>query len=373
MWSWDSIRSEFYGVKELTYLNTASTGLMPERSIKEWKDHIETRRLGGINWPDWEKKLIEYKEKIGKLINAEPAEIAFCHNTSYGINIIAHGIKWRPGDEILLNDLEFPANYFPWIHIAHKYGLKIIMVKNKDGIIDADEYAKKITNKTRIIAVSWVEFSNGFVHDLKRLSEIAHNNGAYLFVDGIQGVGALSIDVKSEDIDFMACGGHKWLISPTGTGFLYVRDNLIEELELSFIGWRGEQNFTDFTQREFKPAREARRFEIGTLNFSGIHASVESINLLLEISINEIEKRNLQLIQYLKSKLENLGVNISTPETLKSPILSFKVHNGEKIYKELRKRKIIIAFRLGNIRVSPHFYNNEEDIDTLIKTLKELI
>jgi len=374
--SWDRVREDFEILTEITYLNTASVGLLPKKSRERVLEWLNERGYGNLYWMRWYEESKRVKELFAKLINASPEEISLVENTSMGLNLVANSIKWERGDNIVINDMEFPANVFPWQVQARKHGLEIRVVRSKNGVLDINDYQRLTDEHTKVIAVSWVEFSNGFVHDLKALSEIAHDVGAFLVVDGIQGVGALKLDVKKSGVDFLVCGGHKWLLGLSGAGLMYIKKEVLDELDISFGGWLADKNPSDFTYREYKPAEDARRFELGSPSFIGYYALSASLEYILSLGIDAIEKRDLELASYL---IERMGIIAGVASPLKdgeplSPIISLEIPNANEVAKVLwEKSGIRVSARLGRIRVSPHFYNNEEDIDKLYYELKRIL
>lgn len=373
--NWSDIRREFTILNEITYINAASIGLIPESAIKEAKRGLEERRYGNIYWLNWYKEYEEALKLFAKLINASETEVTGVYNTSEGLNLVANSIKWIKGGNIITNDLEFPTNIFIWQVIARKYNLELKIVKNKNGYIDIRDYEETINDKTIAIAISWVEFSNGYVHDLEKLSKLAHEHEAYIIVDGIQGVGSLPLDVRRTNIDFLSCGGQKWLMGLTGTGFLYIKKEVLDELNPPFAGWLGDAEPFRFDYREYKPHPSARRFDLGTQNFIGYIILKKTLGMINEIGINNIYKRNIELAKILIEYIDDLA-EVASPirdGEIKSPIISLKVKNAEKIHQKLKENKIYVALRAGNLRVSPHLYNNEEDIDRFVDALRKSI
>lgn len=372
-----SFKVDFPQTSFFTYLDTASVGLLPKQSVEDIKRFLELEEIfGSVYWPKWEGKVDELRKLTAKLIDASAEEIALTSNTSYGLNIVANGIDWRRGENIVLNDLEFPANVFPWQNQAKINGLEVKIARNINGEIPVEEYEKLVDDKTRILAVSWVEYSNGFKHDLKTLAEIAHSHGALLVVDGIQGIGSLKLSVSREKIDLLSCGCSKWLISPIGTGFLYVKKQLLGELKTTFIGWRSDVDFLDFTFREFKCHSSARRFEIGSPNFIGLHGMLASVKYILKVGLDRIEEKNLSLAEQLVNYLRELKLKTETPLVNGAPqssIVSFKTSRVKELHEKLTRNRIVTSIRSGAIRVSPHFYNDEEDVEKLITVIKQLI
>ena len=370
---WREIRELFSVLKEITYINAASVGILPDTAVKAAQEWLNERRYGNIYWLSWYEKFSEAKALFAELIKTRADNVCGVYNTTEGLNFVANSIRWKAGENIVINDLEFPTNVFIWQIVARKHGLELRVVKNRNGVLHIEDYERVIDDKTRAIAVSWVEFSNGYVHDLKALAEIAHEHNAYLIVDGIQGVGSLYIDVERWGIDFLACGGHKWLLGFPGSGFLYIRREILDELDIPFAGWLGDKDPYDFSFREFRPADSAKRFELGSPSFIGYVALERSLKLILDIGIERIQKRNLELVRYL---IEELGERYEIESPLNdgypvSPIIRIKVAKSDEIVEKLREHKIFVASRRGGIRVSPHFYNDKSDIDKFVRALKQ--
>ncbi|MCR8433654.1 MAG: aminotransferase class V-fold PLP-dependent enzyme [Candidatus Korarchaeota archaeon] len=371
MVNWPTIRAHFPGISCGTYLNTASIGLIPDVSISALENFIRQRCFGNIFWLEWYSALDDIRTHVSRLINANYEEIAFVQNTSMGLNLIANSINWQSGDNIVINDLEFPTNVFPWQVVAKRYNLELRCVRNVNGMLRKEDFEKVVDERTKTIAVSWVEFGNGFVNDLRFLSKLAHENGALLVVDGIQGVGALKIDVKAMGVDILVCGFQKWLLG-IGSGFLYIDENVLGDLKVPFAGWLSDKDPYAFDFREYEPASGAKRFELGSPSFADALVARESLRFIAGIGIENIEKRDLELISYLRKRLAELDrVIFMTPEGTLSPILTFKLEgiDTKSLLEYLLERNIYVSVRLGALRVSPHFYNNAGDIDRLLNAL----
>ena len=374
MVNWFVVRHHFPGVAYMCYLNAASHGLIPDVALEALDLFKKQRLLGSVFWSEWYSAVDDIRVFVSRLIGSRPEEIAFVQNTSMGINLVMNSIKWKKGCNIVTTDMEFPANLFPWQVAARRYSLEIRYVRNIDGALRREDFERLLDDKTQVIAVSWVEFSNGFVNDLEFLSKLAHEHGALLIVDGIQGVGALCLDVRKTNVDVLVSGFQKWLLG-TGGGFLYIREELMDELDVAFAGWLSDSSPRDFSFREYKPAEGARRFEVGTPSFADVVVARESLRFILSIGIENIELRNLELIDYLRKRLDELDdVVFMTPKNNHSAILTFRFRdrNTEYIFKGLIERNIYVSYRLGGIRVSPHFYNNRADIELFIETLEKL-
>ncbi len=372
--NWNDIRRDFSVLNEVTYINAASVGITPESAIRAAKAWLNERRYGNMHWMDWYERYKSALKLFAKLIGASENEVTGTYNTTEGLNLIANSIDWKKGQNIIINDLEFPSNTFIWQVIAKRYGLELRVVKNKNGYIELKDYENAVDNKTKVIAVSWVEFSNGYVHNLPELAKLAHNHEAYLIVDGIQGVGSLEINVNETKLDFLSCGGHKWLMGLPGAGFMYIRRDFLEEINPPFAGWLGDKEPFRFDYREYQAPKTARRFDLGSPNFVGYVVLEKTLELISKIGIRKIENRNKSLAKLLIESVEGdivVASSLINNEPM-SPIVSLRIDDAENVYKKLREKKIIVALRKGNIRVSPHFYNNEQDIEKLLNELRRI-
>jgi selenocysteine lyase/cysteine desulfurase len=285
------------------------------------------------------------------------------------VNLIVNSIRWRKGDKVIVTDMEFPTNFYPWIRLRKK-GIKVSIIRHKsNGIIDLSDIEKIIDEKTIVLAISHVQYGNGFKIDLKELNRILSGK-CLLFVDAIQSLGAIEVDSKF--VNFLAAGCHKWLLAPFGTGILYISKKL--DLTPAFVGWFSVKSPHSFSLK-LEYASSARKFEYGTHNFSGVFGLKAALELLLKVGISNIEKRILQLSNLIIDEVEKLGLKIQTPKDMKkrAGIVNIKIKNPNEVMKKLLKNKIIVSSRIGGIRVSPHFYNNEEDIYKFIQALKKFV
>ncbi|MEM3755302.1 MAG: aminotransferase class V-fold PLP-dependent enzyme [Candidatus Bathyarchaeia archaeon] len=278
-------------------------------------------------------------------------------------------LNGKKGDRVIITDMEFPTNFYPWIRLRKK-GVKVSIIKHKlNGTIDLADIEKAIDEKTVALAISHVQYGNGFKIDLKELNRIISKN-CLLFVDAIQSLGAIKVD--SRLVSSLAAGSHKWLLAPFGTGILYVSKKL--DLTPAFVGWFSVKNPYLFSLK-LEYASNARKFEYGSHNFSGIFGLKAALELILKVGISNIEKRILQLSNLTIEEVEKLGLKIQTPKDIKkrAGIVNIIVKNPNKVVKKLLKSRIIVSLRAGGIRVSPHFYNNEEDIYKFVQALKKSI
>lgn len=359
---------------ECIYLNHASTGPTPERAraarrefelLRDAPFRLSVERQFGA--------LSRAREVCARLIGAAPAEIALMTNTSYGINLAARALGLRPGDTVLTFDREFPANVFPWMALP---GVEVVRVPCVDDLPDEEALLRAMERpEVRVVTVSWVQFSTGHRVDLRRIGTACRERGIRFVVDAIQGVGVHPLDVHEAHVDLLACGGQKWMLSPWGTGFLYVRDALVRQLEPHDVGWlsmRNAEDFTTLTSYDFTLRDDARRFEGGTLpahDFATLGASVE---LLLELGIERIASHVGTLIDEIvdwAAARPEVQV-ITRPESEhRAGIVCLAMPDAERVADRLRRADVAFSIREGAIRLAPHCYNTREEIRRVIEEL----
>ncbi len=372
MESMEKVRELFPIVQNKVFLNHAAQSPLPRPVADAVHKYAEdSANFGFSSFDD------DYgKALFARLIGAKKEEIALVENTGVGLNIAANVLRYPPGSKVVTTDLEYPSVVYPWLRKS--LDVKVHYVKNVDGKILPEDVEKAVDDKTVAVVVSHVEYVNGFRNDLRVLSEIAHKHGAYLIVDAIQSAGAIKIDVKKDGVDFLATACYKWLLSPPGAGYLYVREELIENFEPPFVGWASVKQEV-FETLDFwdiwslKLAETASRFEVGspsTISFVGAAAAMK---MLLAFGIEKIEERILKLTDYLIGAVKNLGLRLQTPEERqhRSGIINFQIANPEEVVKHLRSHGIVVSARAHGIRVSPHFYNTEKEIDALVEALRK--
>jgi len=315
------------------------------------------------------------QELFAELIGADKDEIALVQNTSTGLNIVANMLEYPRGSNIVTSDLEYPSVVYPWL--KKKLGVEVRYVKNVGGKILADDVERAVDDHTVAVAVSHVEYVNGFTNDLKALADIAHKHGAYLVVDAIQSLGVVPVDVKRDTVDFLTASCYKWLVGPAGAGYLYVRKELIDKFDPPFIGW-ASVNPQVFETVEFwdiwrlQLSTTASRFEVGSPSFVSYIGAAVAIQLLLDVGIENIRRRVFDLTDLLIVSVKELGFHLTTPEDneCRSGIVHFHVSEALKREETLRQKGIIISARSNGLRVGPHFYNTEEEIERLVHELR---
>ncbi len=361
-------RNQFPFTSNKIYLNHA--GVSPLSSdVREKMDwFINNRSFGEIEFFEEMGELRDQtRSLIAQIINAQQDYIAFTANTSSGFNWLTQGLKWKKGDQIILTDLEFPSNVYPFMNLEKK-GVEIVFVKNKKGCIKVEDIEKAISPKTRMISISSVEFSTGFRNDLLAIGALCKHHNLIFSVDGIQGLGAIPLDVKTTHIDFLSCGGHKWLMGPMGIGFMYISPRIFDKVAPVFVGWDSVKNPLDFLDYNFELLPDARRFEYATQNNLGICGLSASLDLLHRIGIAAIEQHLLILGKQLVNSLPDYGMKFLGHEDpfYRSGIYSFSSPDAEELFMFLKKHSVICSIRDGALRFSPHFYNNRDDINEVI-------
>ncbi len=372
----DEIRAFFPITKNYNFQNHAAVAPISGPAAEALRGYADELARSAYLENTYYRTPDRVRQLAARLINADSSEITFLKNTCEGVNFVANGIQWVTGDNVVSTSMEFPANVYPWMALQTR-GVNLKRVPEEDGRIPFDRVAAAIDQRTRVLAISSVQWSNGFRMDLTRLGELCKEKGVLLFVDAIQSLGAHPIDVRAMNIDFLAAGGHKWLVAPEGTGIFFCRRELIGHLKPSEIGYMSmnrdyEAEVTDY-RTDYLHA-DARRFDCGVHNMAGICALGASIELLLEVGIDEIQVRLRTLTDILVDGLRNKRWRIHSPRTATewSGIVTFSSdkHEVDAIRRHLRSEfKIVIANRLGRLRASPHFYNSPDEMRQLVEAL----
>jgi selenocysteine lyase/cysteine desulfurase len=313
------------------------------------------------------------RKRAAEFINANPDEICFIKNTTEGLNFVANGLNWQSGDNIVTTNVEFGANVYPWLALRAR-GVEIQMVLEEDGRIPLEKLLEAINSRTRLVAISSVQYASGFRSDLSALGEYCQSKGVLLCVDAIQSLGAFPIDVKSMKVDFVAADGHKWLCGPEGLGIFFVRKEIQGFLKPSCVGWLSMKYAFDFDRTQYEFQDTAKRYDSGSYNLAGIHALGGALDLLWEIGIEAISARLLHLTNMLVEGVRAKGYHVisSRERGEASGIVAFgsDLHDHKKIEHHLKaEHRLVISVRSNRLRASPHFYNTEKEIAQLVELL----
>ncbi|MGE3818880.1 MAG: aminotransferase class V-fold PLP-dependent enzyme [Isosphaeraceae bacterium] len=367
---WEALRrAEFPVARRWAYLDHAAVSPLPRRSadtLRTWVDDQE--RNGVVNWPSWERKLQAARADVARLIHAHADEIAFVGSTTQGIGLVAEGFPWRPGDSVVTAAEEYPSNIYPWMNLADR-GVTLRMVPTVQGRIRIDDLIGACDGTTRVLTISHVEFASGFRNDLDALGEFCRSRGIAFFVDAIQGLGPHLVDVSRTPIDFLAADGHKWLLGPEGAGFLYVRRDWIERLRVLGVGWHSVTRSYNDPEPDLTLKPNAERWEGGSFNMPGLQAFGASVGLLLEIGPERVSRRILDNAEAVREIARSTGWTLQgsdRPEE-RSGIVALERLGTDpnEVVSALRAAGVAVACRRGRLRISPHIYNNDDDLGRL--------
>jgi cysteine desulfurase / selenocysteine lyase len=361
--------------RKRAYLNNASIAPMSLPVIEAVDAFMaDVRDNGRNNYPQWCRRADnEMKQRIAELIGADKTEIAYVKNTTEGLGIVANGLDWREGDNVIVADIEYPSNVYCWMNLKER-GVELRWLKNRSGRVGVTDLAAAIDRRTRLVSLSAVQFSNGFRQDLASTGELCRSKGVLLNLDAIQWIGALHMDLSRYHIDFLSAGGHKWMLAPIGTGLFYCRHESLNSLRPPTVGYHSVDKHEDHMDYDLTFRPNAGRFEEALINFPGICGLDAAVKLMLAIDTRLIERHVRALTDYAREECERRGFEILSPggEDERSGILSFRSPNvsAELLVQRLFDAKVDVAVRAGAIRISPTIYNDEEDIRALLEALR---
>jgi selenocysteine lyase/cysteine desulfurase len=370
------IHSEFLINPDIQYLNHAAVSPWPVRTtnaVKRFAD--ENVHTGALRYLDW---LEVERTQIKELLNAPSVDdIALLKNTSEALSVVACGIDWCDGDNVVSTDQEFPSNRIVWEAQA-RHGVVLQQI----DVLATDDPELALTSAcndhTRVMAISSVQYGTGLKLDLTKLGQYCRDNGIYFCVDAIQSIGAHQFDIQAIRADFVMADAHKWMCGPEGIALFYCRSEIRDQLRLNQFGWHMVDDYSDYTRKDWTPAKNARRFECGSPNMLGIHALSASLSLFDEIGMDQVEQLLLKNTSYLIDKFSDLdGFTLLSPtvDNRRAGIVTFKIEakDNTDIYTNLMKNKVICANRMGGIRFSPHFYTDFKTIDKSLEILNVFI
>ena len=371
----EQIRSQFAALERYTYLNSAAVSPMPKIAVEAVISQLnDVANHGSEHYLEWLAAKNRSRALLAKMLGVRPEQIAFMRNTSDGLASIANGVDWSKGDNIVSFEGEFPANFYPWRMVRDRYGVELRLCPERDGRIDLDEFIGLIDSDTKLVSISSVQFASGFRADLERIGRAARAVDALFGTDIIQGFGATGYDLPAQFVDFASGASHKWLCAPEGGGILYVSDRARERLEPSFVGWISVEEPWDFVDREqpFRP--NALAWESGTGASSLFYGLEQSLSLLNETGLDKIESYLDDLTNYLCELLGGKDYRILSSRSPgeRSAIVCVQHINGlscSEIAERLQRQNVIVSPRADRLRIAPHFYNNEADIERFVEAL----
>ncbi len=370
----EEVRDQFPYLKlGKIYLNHASLSPVPQPVID--KANLFLKRRSETHIDDMSQYISdteEAKQKLALLLNGDADRFAFFDNTSTGLNILAQGIDWKPGDRVLLNDVEFPSNVYPFLNLKH-LGVEIDFVHSKKGAVNSNDIIAAVRPETRLISLSAVQFLSGYRANLKRIGVFCRERGIIFSVDAIQALGALPVDVNECKIDFLSSGTQKWLLGLMGLSFIYITEELQHEITPRFVGWASMENQTSLLDYNFTFKKSADALQNGTINMIGVNALIGALDLLHAVGSSRIESRILEHTLYMNERLQETGIKpLSAKYKMKnlSGIVSFSSPRAKLIHQKLTEAKISSSLREGFIRLSHHFYNTTDELDAAVEVIR---
>jgi selenocysteine lyase/cysteine desulfurase len=368
------IRSLFPVTENFVYFNHAAVSPLSTRvrDAMNWLIEDVTRN-GSYHYFDWCDMYEKVRQSAARLVNAKAHEIAFMRNTSDALSAVANGYNWQRGENVIVSNVEFPTNIYPWMRLCEERNIEVIIVPERDGRIDADEVISRIDERTRMVSLSWVQFSSGFRADLTKIGKACRERDIIFLIDAIQGLGGMHLDVERDYVDAFAADAHKYLLGPEGVALLYVSDRILERIRPTVVGWMSVKNWDNHLNYDLTYQEGALRYECGTLNTAGVYGLGAAIDLFLEVGAEMIQEYLLDLSDYLAESLKAKGYSVfgsrRREETSAIVTCTHPRHTPKELYHLLKEQNIITAPRVGRLRISPHFYNTREEVDRLIAAL----
>ena len=365
-------------VKRWAYFDHAAVSPLPTPTVEalsSWCD--EATHQGDTVWPSWNRAVEATRKRAAAIVGAHNDEIALVPSTTSGLSLVAEGFPWQSGDNVVTLMNEFPSNLYPWMNLAAR-GVETRRVPVHDGRVSIQNILDACDQRTRLVSVSWVGYASGYRLDLAAVVEAVHHRGAYVMLDAIQGLGVFPLDVKEIPVDFLAADGHKWMLGPEGAGILFLRKAHLDLIRATGVGWNSVAHNFDFARIELVLKESAARFEGGTLNTAGFLALGASLKLLMDQGLSStstsIADQIHRLTDYACERLQSVGAGIVSDRAHDcwSGIVSFRLpqQDHDAVRAKCLQAGVVLSRRGGCLRMSPHAYNNEQDIDRMIDVLK---
>lgn len=368
---WHEWRAGFPILQRKTYLNSCSLGALSQRAVSRVDQfHEDWHNYGASAWYEtWMGRLAELRTRVAAMFNVGDHTIALSHSTSVALSSIASSIDYTKRNKVVVADLDFPTLAYQWLN---RRGVEVVYVPSDDGAtVDPQRFADVVDERTAFLATSHVFFATGAIQDLPALSQIARSKGALFLVDGYQAAGQVPVDLGDGVADFYLTGPLKWLLGGPGLCYVCVRPELIEQLTPGITGWFGAENQFDFDIHRFEYKHDARRFELGTPALHMVHCALGGQEIIDEVTVPAIRERNQYLAEMTFDLARAAGFNVRCAPTRaqRSAIVMVAVDDPGDAVAYLAKRGIIIDYRPGHVRISPHFYNLEDEIELVIREL----
>lgn len=369
----ERLRAAMPVAKNWAYFDHAAVAPLTQpaaEAIGKWL--AQSTEEGDTVWLEWAAQLAQCRKTAAQMMGAGEADIALLPNTTAGINLVAEGMGWRSGDNIVTLADEFPTNLYPWMNLR-TLGVETRLVPTDEGRVSPEQIAEYCDERTRVVSVSWVGYANGCRRELKPIADVAHAYGALFLVDAIQGLGVFSVDVNADEIDVLAADGHKWLLGPEGAGVAYIHPGWLERLKPIGVGWNSVVNAGHFDEIDLKLKATAGRYEGGTYNMPGFIGLNASLQLLNSLSVANLTGAILEFTDFACRELAMIGAVIRSPRDgdERSGIVSFEMpgQDPQAVRKKCLRDGIALNCRGGKLRLSAHAYNNHTDLERLLGSL----
>ena len=361
------VRSDFPVVEQSVYLDSAYITPSPLQAVEAAQAFAEAKARDPVSLGGMLQETNLMRQRFATLISASEMEIGVLFATSDGENIVSRALDLKQGDNVVIDDLHYDTTYLLYQQLAEQRGLEVRIVNSEAGGAPVDAFAEHVDRQTRLISVAWVSHQNGFRHDLAGLADLAHSNGAYLYADAIQGIGALDVDVRSTGIDFFTAGTYKWLLGGYGVAPFYVREELLERIGTDRFG---SLNIAEeLGQHRFRVYDDARKYGYATMGFGSVFQLRAALDYLLRVGVPNIEAHTVGLAQQLNTGLVGQGHDVWTPKDNRSPIVTFRHHRDITLVRStLEEAGIRISFKAEGeeLRAGIALFNNSDDIDKLL-------
>jgi len=366
------VRKDFPALRELTFLNTAYTGLISQAVVDAAREWTDTRARRTYTVGEMLAKADEVRKLYAAMFGAGEDEIAFLSSTTEGENIVVNSLEFKAGDNVVYDDLVYPSTPAIYQRLAETQDVEIRVVKSRSGAAPVEEFRKLVDGRTRLISVAWINNNSGYRHDMKALAALAHEHGAYLYSDAVQFMGTGPVDLRSENVDFCTSGTYKWLMAGFGVAVFYVRRELLDKINSSNVGWRSPSPTSAQPQ-------SAKKLEYATLSFGDIYELDAALKYLQRIGLDNIEARSQTLVKRFLSGLAERKMQIATPDNNRSPIVSFYIRKrSAEAAKILDAQRVKVSLQevapadssgaapITRVRVAIAFFNNEADVDRML-------
>ena len=368
---WPALRERFPVFEHKTYINSCSYGALSQDVINALQAYLDDRLHKGTDWDYWVRQNERVRTGVADFLGASSDEIAITTSASAGINSLASAFSFGGRrKKVVISDYEFPTTAQIW-YAQESRGAKVVRAEERDGYISPEQFEKVIDDDTLLVVVTQVCFRNGARLDIPAIAEIARRHGAFLLVDGYQGLGSLAFDVRDSQPDFVVGGMVKYLLGTAGIGFLYVKQSLIESLTPANTGWFAQADIMAMDNTKYDPSPTARRFEAGTPPIPNCYAAAAGLGIIAEVGVGPIADRIAELTDTLKQAARDAKYVFAMPESpdRHGAIISLRSTDEHGLVAALETDGIVTSCRGGNLRISPHFYNNENDIEFLFRAL----